>query len=110
MLGKHAEVFQQADPKAARGQVVAPPVTINGRLEPRDEIHRFQFPVKEGQRWRFAVQAEALGSYLDGVLKITDQDGKQLATADDSDLPPTAPASRLPNPPILFSISQFPRE
>src|SRR5262249_53234414 len=43
--------------------------------------------VRPGQRYRIAVQAESLGSYLDGVLRITDQAGKQIALADDTALP-----------------------
>src|SRR5262249_7782460 len=106
-MGSYPEVLHQADPKQGQGQSVTPPVTINGRLERREELHRFQFPVKEGQRWRFKVEAESLGSYLDGVLKVTDQDGKQLATADDSDLPPTGPGqppTKSADPFLEFSV------
>lgn len=76
------------DPKALD---VLPPLTINSRLERKGDVDRFQFPAKPGQRFRIAVQAETLGSQLDGVLRVTDQAGKQLALVDDVDLPPPAP-------------------
>ena len=68
-----------------------PPVTVNGRLERPGLVDRFQFPVEPGQRYRIAVQAEAFGSRLDGVLKVTDQAGRQLALVDDVVEPPIAP-------------------
>jgi hypothetical protein len=70
---------------------VQPPLTINSRLEKPGDHDRFQFAVTPGQRWRFTVQAEALGSRLDGVLRLSDQSGKQLALVDDVDVPPLAP-------------------
>ncbi len=73
------------DPRALD---VLPPVTINSRLERPGDADRFQFAVQPGQRFRVAVQAQALGSNLDGVLRISDQAGKQLALVDDVDLPP----------------------
>jgi hypothetical protein len=75
------------DPKALD---ILPPLTINSRLEHKGDIDRFQFPVKPGQRFRIAVQAEAVGSYLDAVLRVTDQAGNQLALVDDVAVPLTA--------------------
>jgi hypothetical protein len=72
------------DPKALD---VLPPLTISSRLERKGDADRFQFPVQPGQRYRIAVQAEALGSRLDGVLRITDQAGKLVALVDDVVLP-----------------------
>jgi hypothetical protein len=79
---------EQIGVRDAKGQPVVPPVTINGRLAERGEVHRYRFPVKAGQRLRVRVEAESLGSYLDGVLRITDQSGKQLTRVDDIDQPP----------------------
>ncbi len=67
-----------------------PPMTANGRLTAKGEVHRYQLAAQPGQRYRFTVEAEALGSRLDAVLRVTDQTGKQLATADDVDLLPPA--------------------
>jgi hypothetical protein len=70
---------------------VRPPLTINSRLEKTGDSDRFQFVVAPGQRWRFTVEAESLGSRLDGVLRLFDQAGKQLALVDDVDIPATVP-------------------
>ena len=70
---------------------VRPPLTINSRLEHPGDSDRFQFVVTPGQRWRFNVVAEVLGSRLDGVLRLFDQTGKQLALVDDVDIPSTVP-------------------
>jgi hypothetical protein len=75
------------DPKALD---VLPPVTINSRLERADDADRFQFAVQAGQRYRIAVQAAALGSRLDGVLRVSDQGGKPVALVDDVDVPAQA--------------------
>jgi hypothetical protein len=87
-VGSHPEQVYGKDKK---GQLVRPPVTVNGRLESRGEVHRYHFPVQAGRRFRFTMEAESLGSYLDGILRVTDQAGKQLARVDDVDLPSPAP-------------------
>jgi hypothetical protein len=79
------------DSKDPRTLDVLAPITINSRLERKGDVDRFQFPVEAGQRYRIAVQAEALGSSMDGVLRVLDQTGKQLALVDDVDIPSAAP-------------------
>jgi hypothetical protein len=81
----------KTDSKDPRTLDVLAPITINSRLERKGDVDRFQFPVQPGQRYRIAVQAEALGSSLDGVLRVLDQAGKQLALVDDVDIPATVP-------------------
>jgi hypothetical protein len=93
------------DPKALD---VMPPLTINSRLEHKGDIDRFQFSVQPGQRFHIAVQAETLGSFLDGVLRITDQAGKQLALVDDVDIPaagPAQPARRTADPSVEVTVA-----
>jgi hypothetical protein len=80
----------QAGNRDPKGQDVVPPVTINGRLTRPGDLDRFQFPVQSGQRFRFTVRADALGSRLDGVLRVADQAGNQLALVDDVSLPVAA--------------------
>ncbi|MFN4258770.1 MAG: hypothetical protein ACK4RK_05700 [Gemmataceae bacterium] len=67
---------------------VTPPLTINGRIHDKGTVNRFRFSVQPGQRFRVAVQAEPFGSDLDGVLRVIDQTGRQLALADDTTYPP----------------------
>lgn len=81
----------RTDLKDAKPLDVQPPLTVNGRLGEKGQTDRFQFAVQPGQRYRLAVHAESLGSHLDGVLRILDQAGKQLAVVDDVDIPPVAP-------------------
>jgi hypothetical protein len=78
------------------GEVVAvkPPLTVNGRLDRAGQVDRYRFAVTAGQRWRLAVEAESLGSRLDGVLVLADEKGRQLAQVDDVDLP--APPGQQP--------------
>ncbi|MBL8795782.1 MAG: hypothetical protein JNM56_17895 [Planctomycetia bacterium] len=97
-------VLPRIDPKPVE---LKPPVTVNGRLERKGDQQRFQLAVEPGQRYRFAVQAEALGSYLDGVLRVLDPAGKQLALVDDVDLPATAPGQqpiKQADPALEFSV------
>jgi hypothetical protein len=79
------------DPR--RLDIVAP-VIINSQMEHPGDIDRFQMAVRAGEKYRFRVEAAALGSRLDGVLRITDQGGKQLALVDDVDIPPRLPGEQ----------------
>lgn len=63
------------------------PLTIQGRLVKAGETHRFPIALKEGVKVRFRVQAQSLGSRLDGLLRVLDDKGKPLAQADDVDIP-----------------------
>jgi hypothetical protein len=81
----------RTDLKDTKPLEVQPPLTINGRLGEKAQTDRFQFAVQPGQRYRLAVHAESLGSELDGVLRVLDQAGKQLALVDDVDIPPLVP-------------------
>ena len=86
---------------------VQPPLVVNGRLDRAGAVDRVQFPVQPGQRYRIAVEAESLGSALDGVLAIADQSGKQLALVDDVDVPPVAPnqpATKGADPSLDFTV------
>jgi hypothetical protein len=88
---------------------VLPPLTLNSRLEHKGEVDRCQFSVQPGHRFRIAVQAETLGSFLDGVLRVTDQAGKQLALVDDVDVPPTDPGQqprRTVDPSVELTVPQ----
>jgi hypothetical protein len=82
-------------------------VILNGRLGQKGDVHRFQVPVQPNQRYRFVVEAEVLGSWLDGVLKISDSAGKQLAVADDVDVPAAVagqPATKSADPALDFTV------
>lgn len=81
--------------KDADGELtITPPLLVNGRLAKEGQTDKVRFPVSAGQRWRFAVEAESLGSRLDGVLQIADEKGRVLLEADDVDLPNPSPGQQ----------------
>jgi len=64
------------------------PVTINGRLSKPAEIDKYEFDVKPGDEFIFALQARELGtSKIMGVISVYDEKGKRLASAGDGPLP-----------------------
>ncbi len=82
------------------------PVTVNARIDRPGRKDRFVLPVKSGERYRFAIDAERLGSKLDGVLRLTDSMGRQLALADDVLLPAVPGQQPVPSadPVLDFAI------
>jgi hypothetical protein len=59
------------------------PVAINGRISQPGEEDRYQVAVKPNSKLRVEVVAHQVGSPLDGVLAIRDNQGRQLAASDD---------------------------
>ena len=59
------------------------PVTINGRIFPRENIDRWSFEVRKGQTVTCEVNAARIGSPLDSRLEIRGPDGRILAENDD---------------------------
>ena len=68
---------------------IQPPVSITGTAHYRDP-ERFRFEAKKGQALAFEVRAHRFGSPVDSVLRILDEEGKQLAVNDDADFPGVA--------------------
>ncbi len=59
------------------------PVTINGRIFPRENIDVWTFQAKKGQTIRCEAQAARLGSPLDARLEVRDSQGRKIAENDD---------------------------
>src|SRR4030095_11837442 len=57
------------------------PVTINGRIFPREDIDIWSFVAKKGQTVRCEVTAIRLGSPLDARLEVRDSQGRRIAEA-----------------------------
>jgi len=94
------------DPR--RLDIVAP-ITINGRLEAKGDVDRFQLAVSPGQKYRFTVQAQMLGSNLDGVLRIVDQLGRPIALVDDVNVAAIAPGQQAftnPDPSVDVTVPE----
>ena len=60
------------------------PVAINGRISSKDEQDRYLLKVTAGQKLKFTLQTESLGSSLEGELRILGQlQGNLLASTSD---------------------------
>ena len=96
MVGDLPEVVEQeidGDPVPVE---VKPPVTINGRIFPREDVDVWTFAAAKGQTFTCEVNALRLGSPLDARLEVIGPNGRRLAeqVAEGSDprLRFTAPA------------------
>jgi hypothetical protein len=58
---------------------------VNGQVNKPSDIDVFKFSAKEGDEIVGEVCARRLGSPLDSVVKLTDENGKQIAFNDDTD-------------------------
>jgi hypothetical protein len=58
---------------------VRPPVTINGRIFPREDVDVWSFAAQKGQTFTCEVNASRLGSPLDARLEIRDPRGVRIA-------------------------------
>jgi hypothetical protein len=63
---------------------VSPPVTINGRIFPREDVDIWSFEARRGQSVTCEVQAARLGSPLDARLEVRDPEGRRIAENDDA--------------------------
>jgi hypothetical protein len=60
------------------------PVTINGRIFPRQNVDSWTFPLHKGQIVACEVNAARIGSPLDSYLEVFDPDGRVVAENDDA--------------------------
>lgn len=80
-------VDQEANDAAmepVRGQTLAIPGALSGRLGERNDVDAYLFEAKKGHPYTFEVLARRVGSNADPVLRLTDVKGKLLGTADDT--------------------------
>ena len=83
MVGDLPEVVEQEIDGAAVPVDVKLPVTINGRIFPREDVDLWAFEAKSGQTICCEVHAARLGSPLDARLEILDPAGNRVAENDD---------------------------
>jgi hypothetical protein len=84
VVGELPEVVEEeaeGDPVPVR---VSLPVTINGRIFPREDLDDWTFEVKKGQMVTAEAHAERIGSKLDSRLELFDPEGKRIAENDDA--------------------------
>ncbi|MBM3838680.1 MAG: hypothetical protein FJ398_12095 [Verrucomicrobia bacterium] len=60
------------------------PAAISGRIDPPGDEDRFALTAKKGDKFLFRLESAQFGFPLDGVLRITDQSGKELSRSDDA--------------------------
>lgn len=83
VIGDLPEVVEQEIDGAPIVETVELPVTINGRIFPREDVDIWEFTAQQGDTVRCQVAAAAIGSQLDSVLEIYDSEGRQIAMNDD---------------------------
>jgi hypothetical protein len=83
---------REAEPNDAPGQaqLVTAPVVVNGRIDRPGDLDRFSFGGKAGEEWVVEVWARRLGSPLDAVLRLLDENGAVVASDDDHPDPEAA--------------------
>jgi hypothetical protein len=57
------------------------PVTVSGRIDKQREKHVYEIAGRKGQRLEVFIESAQAGFSLDGVLRLFDKAGKQLARA-----------------------------
>ncbi len=77
-IGEHPEHLEPAK------SPVSVPSVLNGRILKPGEIDKWLIAMKEKEAVTLELLASALGSPLDSVLEVLDEEGKQLSTNDDS--------------------------
>ena len=79
IIGDLPEVVEHEIDGNAVPQVVRLPVTVNGRIYPREDIDIWSFKAKAGQEISCEVNASRLGSTLDSFLEVRDGNERRIA-------------------------------
>ncbi len=82
IASNHAEIVE-APPADKPQEIPAAPVAINGRLDGAGQQDRYRLAVTPGSTLKFDVLARRVGSPLDAVLSIQNEQGAELAANDD---------------------------
>ena len=84
VVGDLPEVVERERDGDPSPQTVAWPVTINGRIFPREDVDFWAFPLRAGQILNGSVDAGRLGSPLEPWLEAFGPDGARLADSTSS--------------------------
>jgi hypothetical protein len=84
MVGDLPEIVEQEIEGDPIPVDVKLPVTINGRIFPRENVDVWSFPARKGQTITCEVWAARLGSPLDSRLEVIDPSGRKIAENDDT--------------------------
>jgi hypothetical protein len=83
-----AQFLVDSTPRHKGGEHIQIPVSITGTARYR-QPERFTFDVREKEKLIFEVRAQRFGSPVDSILRILDQNGKEIAVNDDGNFPGT---------------------
>lgn len=78
VVGEHPEILETEVEGDTPATAVKLPVTINGRIFPREDVDLWEFDGVAGQPVHCQLAARALGSPLDGQLQILNARGERL--------------------------------
>src|SRR5262245_53498264 len=84
VVGDLPEVVEDEIEKGPSPVAVTLPVTVNGRIFPREDVDTWSFEARRGQCVICEVNAARLGSALDSRLEVTDAQGRRIAENDDA--------------------------
>lgn len=82
VIGELPEVVENESEAKPAHVPVTLPVTINGRIFPREEIDTWSFEAKAGTPIHLVVDAARLGSPLDARLEVLDPKGGRVAESE----------------------------
>jgi hypothetical protein len=83
VVGDLPEVVEDEIPGDPVPVPVTLPVTINGRIFPREDVDLWSFATRKGETITASVDAARLGSPLDSRLEVLDPHGRSIAENDD---------------------------
>jgi hypothetical protein len=84
VIGDLPEIVEHEIDGAPVPVAVRTPVTINGRIFPREDIDVWAFEAKQGENFNCEVMAARLGSSVDSRLEIYGPDGIRIAENTDT--------------------------
>jgi hypothetical protein len=84
IVGDLSEVVEQETETGLEPMPVTLPVTVNGRVFPREEIDVWSFNAEAGQEITCAVLARQLGSKIETRLEVRDPQGNVIAESIDT--------------------------
>jgi hypothetical protein len=84
VIGDLPEIVEEESEGSAPAKSIALPVTINGRIFPREDVDDWSFPAKAGQVVSCEVHAARLGSGLDSRLEVLNPRGEVITENSDT--------------------------
>lgn len=84
MVGDLPEIQEEEVDGSPIPRTIELPVTVNGRIFPREDVDIWTFPARKGQTITCEVHAARLGSPLDSRLEVLDPSGRRVAENDDA--------------------------